>query len=354
MHLSRYILSAFIAALSTLSLTAQVSFDQVRHELGTILWQTPATATFTLTNNGTQPVTILSVDPDCGCTVATWTHTPIGPGATGTVSVTYDAALLGSFEKGIEVRTSAAAQPTRLTISGDVARSLGDRPKNYAYHIGDIYLDSDDVEFDDVRRGETPVKTIRLYNASKKTLDVQLMHLPKYLTAKAEPEQLRPGRAGRIDLTLNTDELRADGLTQTSVYLSRFMGDRVSQENEINVSATLLPELKFTEADLAAAPVAVLDSTTIHMPALGTKSRVKAEVMLHNTGRSPLKITALQVYNPGLSVSIGKRTIAPGKSEKMKITVNATTHGFKGRRRILLITNDPVTPKAVIDVIVKK
>lgn len=354
MHLPRYILTAFAAALSTLTLTAQVNFDQVRHEFGTILWQTPATATFTVTNNGAQPVVILDVDPDCGCTVASWTHSPIAPGSTGTIGVTYDTELLGSFEKSIEVRTSAAAQPTRLTVSGDVARTLGDRPNNFAYHIGDIYLDSDDVEFDDVRRGETPVKTLRLYNASKKTLDVQLMHLPKYLTAVAEPEQLRPGRSGRINLTLNTDELRADGLTQTSVYLSRFVGDRVSQENEINISATLLPELKFTEADLAAAPVAVLDSTTIHMPSLAGKKRVKAEVVLHNTGRSPLKITALQVYNPGLSVSIGHRTIEPGKSEKVKITVNATTDTFKGRRRILLITNDPVTPKAVIDVIVKK
>lgn len=354
MSFTKYLATACLASLSALVATAQVSFDQVRHEFGTILWQTPTTATFTLTNNSQLPVTILDVHPDCGCTVATWTHTPIAPGATGTISVTYDAELLGSFEKRIDVRTSASAQPTHLIVSGDVARTLGDRPKSYPYHIGDIYLDNDDVEFDDVRRGETPVKTIRLYNASKKTLDVQLMHLPKYLTATAEPEQLRPGRSGRINLTLNSDALRNDGLTQTSVYLSRFMGDRVSQENEINISATLLPELKYTEADLASAPVAELDSTTIHMPALGTKKSVKAEVMLRNTGRSPLKITALQVYNPGLSVSIGKRTIAPGKSEKMKITVNATTHGFKGRRRILLITNDPVTPKAVIDVIVKK
>lgn len=353
MSLPKNLATTLFAILTTLPAVAQVSFDQVRHELGTILWKTPTTATFTVKNNGTQPLIVLDVHPDCGCTVATWTHTPIAPGGTGAIAVTYDAELLGSFEKHIDVRTNAATQPTTLTISGDVARTLADRPKNYTYHIGDIYLESDEVEYDDVRRGQNPVKMLRLYNASKKTLDVQLMHLPKYLTATAEPAQLRPGHSGRINLTLNSDALHNDGLTQTSIYLNRFVGDRASQENEINVSATLLPELKFTEADLAAAPVAQLDSTTIHMPALGTKKRVKAELQLHNTGRSPLRITALQVYNPGISVSIGHRTIEPGKSEKMKITVNATTHGFKGRRRILLITNDPVTPKAVIDVIIK-
>lgn len=68
------------------------------------------------------------------------------------------------------------------------------------------------------------------------------MHLPKYLTAQADPAVIRPGRVGRILLTLNSNELHTMGLTQTSIYLSRFMGDRVSKETEINVSATLLPD----------------------------------------------------------------------------------------------------------------
>ena len=69
------------------------------------------------------------------------------------------------------------------------------------------------------------------------------MHLPKYLTAVADPDVIRPGRMGRMLITLNSDELPAMGLTQTSIYPSRFMGDRVSKETEINVSATLLPRI---------------------------------------------------------------------------------------------------------------
>jgi len=49
--------------------------------------------------------------------------------------------------------------------------------------------------FDDVRRGDMPVKTIRVYNAGKKSATVSLMHLPKYLTATIEPESIRPGRS---------------------------------------------------------------------------------------------------------------------------------------------------------------
>lgn len=74
---------------------------------------------------------------------------------------------------------------------------------------------------------------------------------------------------------------------------------------------------------------------------------------LTNAGQSPLVVTALQVYNPGLSVSIGKRTLKPGQSDKLKISTSPTNQGFKGRRRVLLITNDPVNPKIIIDIIIK-
>ena len=78
------------------------------------------------------------------------------------------------------------------------------------------------------------------------------------------------------------------------------------------------------------------------------------QLTLRNDGKTPLVISTLQVYNPGLGVSIGKQKIMPGESEKIKITVNANSHYFKGRRRVLLITNDPAQPKTVIDVIVGK
>ena len=53
-------------------------------------------------------------------------------------------------------------------------------------------------------------------------------------------------------------------------------------------------------------------------------------------------------------MSLSKRRIDPGEAEKLKITVNATTSYFKGRRRVLLITNDPNHSKIVVDVIAKK
>jgi len=74
-------------------------------------------------------------------------RTALPPGAEGTVSATYDAALLGRFEKQLAVYTNLSATPLRLTLSGDVAQELNAHPNNFSYHVGDIYLEADNVEF---------------------------------------------------------------------------------------------------------------------------------------------------------------------------------------------------------------
>ena len=144
------------------------------------------------------------------------------------------------------------------------------------------------------------------------------------------------------------------GLTQASIYLSTYTGERINRNNEINVSVTLLPDNNYSEATLALAPIAHLDSTHVELGSLGNKKRLHTQLFLSNEGKSPLSVSALQVYNAGISVSLDRREIKPGEKAKMKIIVNNSTLKFKGRRRILLITNDPRTPKLAIDVNVKK
>jgi len=329
-------------------------YDAFTHDLGTLTWHVAGLTTFQITNIGNENLLIKDVRTDCGCTVVTWTHDPIRPGESGTVSATFDAGMLGHFSKHIAVYTNADTRPVYLRMDGVVVIEKKEYSGDFPIKVGDIYLDTDVVEFDDVNRGETPVRTIQVFNGGKKSYAPELMHLPKYLTMEAAPEVIRPGRVGRINLTLNSDALHDMGLTQTDIYLSRFPGDRVSKESEINVSATLLPPFDPNAQNLENAPAISLDSTTIDLGTMGNRKKVKGSITLTNTGSSPLQIHTLQVYNPGISASLNHRTLKPGASEKLKITISATSNYFKGRRRILLITNDPRTPKTVIDVIVKK
>lgn len=354
----RRILSYIILSLFPLAtLQAQepdVEFSEVDHNMGTLVWHNPATAQFTVTNPTSKNMVITDVEPDCGCTLVTWTKEPIEPGKNGKIIVRYDAEQLGHFSKGLAVYIDQNQTPTYISVSGKVINAMTVTNATYDYHIGTVDLDMEAIEFDDVERGDDPFKTIEIRNSGKESITPTLMHLPSWLTASYAPDVLMPGRSGKILLTLNSEEIPSMGLTQADVYLSTKPGERLKPGSEINVSVTVLPEKSDNPADLATAPVCRLNKTEIDAREIQGKSKVKDVILLENTGKTPLEIQRLQVYNPGITVSVGNQVIKPGQKVKMKVVVTKNVLQFKGRPKILLITNDPANPKVVINVNTKK
>ena len=169
---------------------AKATFDKMTHEFGVVLWKHPATATFTIKNDGNKPLVISNVTTSCGCTVADWTKEPIAPGATGVVSSTFDAKALGHFYKDIGVYCNASDRPIYLTLSGEVSAD----PKNYTlthpYAFDAIRLDKEAIEFDDTNKGDKPTMEILVANTSSEVYTPVLMHLPPYLEAVAVPERI--------------------------------------------------------------------------------------------------------------------------------------------------------------------
>ena len=70
--------------------------------------------------------------------------------------------------------------------------------------MDNVLLSTDHIEFDDVNKGDLPQQTLLVLNNGKQNYVPELMHLPPYLTAICQPEVLRPGRIGRITLTLDS------------------------------------------------------------------------------------------------------------------------------------------------------
>jgi len=337
-----------------------VQFYQSRVDCGIVKWKQPVTATFTLTNNASHTMTITKVHPDCSCTAVKWTRTPIAPGGKAQLQMTYDAELLGTFEKQVAVYTSLSHKPVYATMRGKVMMN----PENIApvaaprhepqheaedfnYTVGDIHLSDDNVEFDNVHVGDSPTVKLHVLNTGNKPYTPQVMHLPMWLTATAQPEEILPGHTGDIFFRLRSDLVGDYGLTQRSVYLSRFPGDVVGQDNELTVSATILPNLSTNMAGLW--PSVVCD-TVINLGAFNGKEKLKATIVLQNKGGGELQIGKLQVYNPGLMVSLNSVRVRAGGKTKLTVIATPSIFDHHGRHRILLITNDPRRPKVVIEV----
>ena len=323
---------AFAAVALTAAAQPRFSSNKETHNFGQIEWKHPASAQYVITNTGDQPLVLTEVDPSCACSVVQWTQTPIAPGDKGIITVEFDAKALGHFDKSIAVYSNAQPDLAYLHFTGEVVREIKDFTKTYPYLIGQIRIDKNEID-----RSYEPV----------------LMHLPSYLDMKVEPSVLQKGERGLITLTLNTEKLTDLGLTQASVYLSRFTGDKVSDENEIPLSAILLPDFSgMTDTDRANAPVIRLSETDIDLSALlAKKNKVKHDIQLTNTGRSPLQISKLQVFNPALGVSLKKSVLQPGETTRLRVTVDKKNIAKKKRHlRILMITNDPMQPKVEINI----
>lgn len=338
--------------LSALQAQPKALFDKTTYEFGTILWKNPVTATFKITNKGDKPLVISNVTTSCGCTIADWTKKPIAPGATGEVSSTFDAKALGRFQKSVGIYCNASDKPIYLSIRGEVTAD----PKNYTfthpYQIGAIRLNKEEIEFTDANKGEKPSMELLIANTSDQVYNPVLMHLPSYLSVVATPEKLGRGRSGKMKITLDTEKLPKLGLTTATVYLSRFPGDKVGDDNAIPVSAILLPDFsRISQQQRLNPPAIQLSTTELVMGELGADEKKTQIVIVTNSGKSDLEIQDLQVFNSALGVQLKKRILRPGASTKMKITAyGRNLKKLKGSPRVLMITNDPNNPKLIIKV----
>lgn len=342
-----------LCTLGTLTATAQAQELTAKNDIidcGSVLWEHPVTVKFELQNTGRQPLQITRVKPGCDCTTADFPKASIGPGEQFAIEATYDARQLGHFLKDIAVYSNASEKPFYLSIRGVVTEEVVDFSGTYPFTLADAKADLVDVEFDDVNLGDMPVQKIHIMNASTQPISPTVMHLPDYLKATVSPTTIAPNRQGTVTLTLDSKRLRDYGLTQTSVFLGMFPGDKVAPQKEISVSAVLLPAFtELTETQLANAPQMRLSDETIRLT--GNKAKQTHAITIENIGKSELDISSLQMFTTGLKVKLNKTRLQPGEQATLKITAETKAlRAARSKPRVLMITNDPMKPKVVINI----
>lgn len=341
--------------MATCALAQHISTPSTTIDCRQVVFQQPVKAEFQMKNTGSEPLVINDVRTSCGCTTVEYPNESIAAGAPFTVSVVYDAKTMGHFQKLIGIYSNADEEPLMLTIKGVVVEKKTDYEGELPYQIGELKTDILDIEFDDVNRGDMPVQKIHLYNAGTEVLEPQLMHLPDYLLGEVKPQRIAPGHSGTATIQLDSRKLRNLGLTQTSIYLGMFPGDKVSPANEIPLNIILMPDFEqLTDNQRLNAPKLRLSKGSIDIGSFDGKEKKKGEIIISNEGHSPLTIRSLQMLTAGLEVSLNSQNIAPGGKARLKVTAIASMlRKARTKPRILMITNDPEHPKVVVNVNVK-
>ena len=342
-----------------LALPASAQKITTQHEVvdcGQVKFRHPVTAEFVMKNEGNKPLVIHNMLKSCGCTKVEYPKKSIAAGESFVVKAVYDAKQMGTFNKQVCLYTNAADEPFILSMRGRVVSNVVDFAGPYNEMLGEIKSDVQEVEFDDVNRGDRPVQRIHIFNPTDQMMEPVVMHLPNYLQAQVSPSKVAPRHSAVVTLVLDSKKLRDLGLKQTSIYLGERPGDKIAPEKEIVVSSVLLPAFdNMTAAKKALAPKAELSTTNLDLGSFGNRKKLKGEVLITNKGKSKLEIRSMQMFTMGLQVQLKKSKIEPGETVKMKVTV--VKPDLKKSRaknpRILMITNDPDNAKVVVKIHVK-
>jgi hypothetical protein len=339
-------ITALLMLAATTASAQKLSITKETIDIGRTGYEVPVTATFELKNKGSRKLIIQDVNPDCNCTRVEFPKGEIGSGDKFTIRMTYDARMLGHFNKQAAIISNASEKPVYITMKGVVLAELKDYSGNYPYDFNLLLSNANNMEFDNVKKGEQRTFEMGVMNNGYTVMQPNILHLPPYLSAKAFPEKLEPGHSGKIVFTLNSEKIRDFGLTQTNVYLAQQLGEKVKSATEIGVSAVLLPPVKQREN----APQLVLSDTTLVLDFNG-KAKKSGEIVVANSGKSQLDITSLQMFTRGLKVTLGKTRLAPNETTKLKITgVAEDLKKARSAPRVLMITNDPQQAKVVITI----
>ncbi len=329
------------------ALAQKLTIDKTTIDVGKTGFQVPVTATFEMRNKSLKQMVISRLETDCGCTTIDGPKT-IGPGERFTISITYDARMLGHFTKQATLYSNASPEPVYLKMKGVVLTDVVDYSKRYPYDMGGMLASINNIEFDDVKKGEHREVEINLMNNTEQDMTPNMLHLPSYLHALAMPEKLEPNRSGKIILTLNSEEVQQYGLTQVSIYLAKKLGEKISSDTEIPVSIVLLPDMTaFEGQNIELAPRLQLSAQALNLDA----HHKNGTIILSNTGKSVLKVTSLQMFTGGVQVKLPKSELQPGESTKLRVNIIPNQiRKARSKPRILMITNDPQHAKEVITI----
>lgn len=205
------ILFYFIAIVtSSMAQNTNIIFEKKSYDFGTFSEDGDSpTCNFKFTNNGKEAVAIIHVQTTCGCAVASYTRTPIAPGQTGKISITYNPqGRPGKFNRSALVSFSDSSEKVKLYISGMVTQGVERKHKTFPYVIGDLQLKTTGLRFNQMR-GKEQEQNIMVVNSGKTPLRLQFRSSDSSLSGRMEPNILVPDNMGEIRITRKTDSTSA-------------------------------------------------------------------------------------------------------------------------------------------------
>ncbi|MBR5102664.1 MAG: DUF1573 domain-containing protein [Muribaculaceae bacterium] len=322
-------------------------FGTFKEEIGKV------THEFLLVNTGDSPLTIVQVRPTCGCTTGEFSHMPVQPGDTTTISVTFDPENRpGQFTKDIWVVTNGTPNRSRITIKGNVIGSAKTVSDKFPVSVGPIKMSTAVVPLGEINQNNAKLGYINVYNTAPDTMLITFSDYEKPLRPEAVPDTVPPGQRSTITVFYDAHFAPLIGLNTSTAMVTAKPLHPSSQSTmgmgQIEVMAQVREDFsRLSEEKLKHAPVVTIVDEKVDFKTFSEPKTVKIEVK--NKGKDPLIIRRVQTYDKGITASCDITKVKKGKTANVSITVDPALLGEKLlNNTITIITNDPENP--VLDV----
>lgn len=322
--------------------SAQISFDKLIHDFGTIKEEGgTVTYKFEFVNTGGSPLVINNVQTSCGCTAPAWTREPVPPGSKGFVSATYNpAGRPNSFTKYLTVTSNSDPANTRLTIRGEVTPKPRTIEDDYRYSMGGLRLKANHLAFGNVTNTEKKDYKLEVINNSDSPLTLGFEQVPKNMSIKFVPEVLKPNEKGFIVATYDAAMKNDWGMIIDRVNVS--INGVSERDYRLVISANIVEDFSsMTAAQLAAAPSVSTDNPEVDFGTMKQSDKFEHDFVLTNSGKSTLYLRKIKASCGCTAVQPEKNQIEPGESVKIKTIFNAAGKRGNQSKTVTIITNDP-------------
>ena len=319
-------------------------FDKLVHDFGDVsIEDGPLSCTFTVTNNGSEPLVLFEVVSSCGCTDVTWTREPLQPGKSGTISATFkneDGPF--PFDKTLTVYISGQRKPVILRLRGTVHEKKKSLSELYgAQKLGDFGLKARDYKAGVLKQGLTVSETASVANLGKKPLQVEFTEVSEHLKLKVTPNPIPAGSIATLVFTIEA----APGLYGKQTYSAVPVLNGRKASAPISVWSTTRENFdKWTEQERNDGAIPVFENSTANFGIVKAGDPVEITFNCSNRGNSVFHV--YQADPEVLSLKVLEVTdCEPGGKGLVRVSLN-TSAVEKGEVVIMLslTTNSPLRP----------
>ena len=322
-----------------------ISWDKTVHDFGDVsVNDGPLVCTFTLTNNGKEPIAIFEVVSSCGCTDVKWTREPIQPGKSGTISATYkneDGAI--PFDKTLTVYVSGVKRPVVLRLRGVVHEKKKSLSELYgAQKLGAFGIKSRQFKTGTLKQGLSVSETTTVANLGKKPLQVDFTSAAPELSLRVEPNPIPAESTATLHYTVQANPaLYGKNTYEATPVLN-------GKKADAPLTVTTWTQENFGTLDKAARDNAALpyfETSTVNFGILQKSG--KKEIVFHctNRGQSALHLYKADTESAAVTLAAPLQEIAPGAQGDVRFLLE-TALLEKGENVIMvsLTTNSPLRP----------